>query len=81
DFSFLSPRAYVVTTLKDGGGIRISLFAQVSDARRDATPSHDAPELRAVRVHDDNGPPPRASARTARVHVFTLYHGPGSRQG
>ena len=27
DFSFLSPRAYMVTTLKDGGEIRIYCFA------------------------------------------------------
>ncbi|KAI9450176.1 hypothetical protein F5148DRAFT_610129 [Russula earlei] len=34
DFSFLSPRVYMVTTLKDGGEIRIYSFANSSSPKR-----------------------------------------------
>ncbi|KAF8261985.1 hypothetical protein EI94DRAFT_1809525 [Lactarius quietus] len=90
DFSFLSPRAYMVTTLKDGGEIRIYSFASPSSPRR---PTHVAtlhlpaphPNRPLFELTTTTGPflarPPAGSpfslARTARVHVFTLHHDPG----
>ena len=85
DFSFLSPRAYMVTTLKDGGEIRIYSFG--------SRPTHVAtlhlptphPNRALFELTTTTGPflasPPAGSpfslARTTRVHVFTLHHDPG----
>ncbi|KAN0133523.1 hypothetical protein V8E53_008691 [Lactarius tabidus] len=89
DFSFLSPRAYMVTTLKDGGEIRIYSFASPSSPRR---PTHVAtlhlptphPNRALFELTTTTGPflasPPAGTpfslARTTRVHVFTLHHDP-----
>ncbi|KAH9172424.1 hypothetical protein EDB89DRAFT_1965167 [Lactarius sanguifluus] len=94
DFSFLSPRAYMVTTLKDGGEIRIYSFASPSSFRR---PAHVAtlhlptphPNRALFELTTTTGPflarPPAGSpfsfSRTARVHVFTLHHDPGAHRG
>lgn len=94
DFSFLSPRAYMVTTLKDGGEIRIYSFASPSSLRR---PTHVAtlhlptphPSRALFELTTTTGPflarPPAGSpfsfARTARVHVFTLHHDPSVHRG
>ncbi|KAH8991386.1 hypothetical protein EDB86DRAFT_1599046 [Lactarius hatsudake] len=94
EFSFLSPRAYMITTLKDGGEIRIYSFASPSSSRQ---PTHVAtlhlpnpnPTLALFELTTTTGPflarPPTGSpfsfARTARVHVFTLHHDPGAHRG
>ncbi|KAH9961881.1 hypothetical protein BC827DRAFT_1383685 [Russula dissimulans] len=94
DFSFLSPRAYMVTTLKDGGEIRIYSFANTSFPNR---PTHVAtlhlplPHNHRVLLEltTTTGPflawppanAPFASARNARVHVFTLHHDPVGHRG
>jgi hypothetical protein len=93
DFSFLSPRAYMVTTLKDGGEIRIYKFGTGSFPR----PTHVA-TLHLPLPYDNRvllelttttGPflacPPAdvpfTSARNVRVHVFTLHHDPAVHRG
>ncbi|KAH9018313.1 hypothetical protein EDB84DRAFT_1276248 [Lactarius hengduanensis] len=94
DFSFLSPRACMVTTLKDGGEIRIYSFASPSSSRR---PTHVAtlhlptphPNRALFELTTTTGPflarPPAGSpfsfSRTARVHVFTVRHDPGAHRG
>ncbi|KAH8985373.1 hypothetical protein EDB92DRAFT_1802543 [Lactarius akahatsu] len=94
DFSFLSPRAYMVTTLKDGGEIRIYSLASPSSSRR---PTHVAtlhlpaphPNHALFELTTTTGPflarPPAGSpfsfSRTARVHVFTMHHDPGAHRG
>jgi hypothetical protein len=94
DFSFLSPRAYMVTTLKDGGEIYIYRFGDSPSHKR---PTHVA-TLHLPLPHDERlllelttttgpflaYPPPDvpfASARNARVHVFTLHHDPVTQRG
>ncbi|KAI0251641.1 hypothetical protein BJV78DRAFT_415852 [Lactifluus subvellereus] len=104
DFSFLSPRAYMVTTLKDGGEIRIYSFAASTSTSTSSAPSsslgqpthvatlHLPPPLRhraLLELTTTTGPflarapadAPFASARTARVHVFTLHHDPTTQRG
>lgn len=94
DFSFLSPRVYMVTTLKDGGEIRIYSFGSPSSPRR---PLHVAtlhlpaphPNRALFELTTTTGPflarapagSPFSFARTARVHVFTLHHDPGAHRG
>ncbi|KAH9031019.1 hypothetical protein EDB85DRAFT_2146365 [Lactarius pseudohatsudake] len=94
DFSFLSPRACMVTTLKDGGEIRIYSFASPSSSRR---PTHVAtlhlpaphPNRALFELTTTTGPflarPPAGSpfsfSRTARIHVFTMHHDPGAHRG
>ena len=84
----------MVTTLKDGGEIRIYSFASPSPPRR---PTHVAtlhlptphPNRALFELTTTTGPflarPPAGSpfslARTARVHVFTLHHDPGAHRG
>jgi hypothetical protein len=94
DFSFLSPRAYMVTTLKDGGEVRIYSFENASPPKQ---PTHVA-TLHLPQPHDNRvllelttttgpflaRPPadvPFATARNARVHVFTLHHDPSAHRG
>lgn len=85
----------MVTTLKDGGEIRIYSFALPSSPPR--RPTHVAtlhlpaphPNLPLFELTTTTGPflarPPAGSpfsfARTARVHVFTLHHDPGAHRG
>ncbi|KAH9051375.1 hypothetical protein EDB83DRAFT_2226136 [Lactarius deliciosus] len=94
EFSFLSPRAYMITTLKDGGEIRIYSFASPSSPRQ---PTHVAtlhlptpnPTRAPLELTTTTGPflarPPTGSpfsfAGTARVHVFALHHDPGAHRG
>ncbi|KAH8985380.1 hypothetical protein EDB92DRAFT_1365791 [Lactarius akahatsu] len=82
EFSLLSPRAYMITALKDGGEIRIysfcvSLVIQAANPRRHAAPSQPQPNPCTVRAHDDNRALPRASAH--RVAVFVRANGARSR--
>ena len=94
DFSFLSPRAYMVTTLKDGGEVRIYSFENASPPKR---PTHVA-TLHLPQPHDrrvllelttTTGPflacPPAdvpfTTAPNARAHVFTLHHDPAVHRG
>ncbi|KAI0263627.1 hypothetical protein BC834DRAFT_304707 [Gloeopeniophorella convolvens] len=95
DFSFLSARAYMVTTLKDGGEIRIYSFPGAAAAG--GLPTHvatlhlPAPHRSRVLLELTTttgpflaGPPagaPFAAARGARVHVFTLHHDPAAHRG
>ena len=84
----------MVTTLKDGGEIRIYNFASPSSPRR---PTHVAtlhlptphPNRALFELTTTTGPflarPPAGSPfsfeRAARVHVFTLHHDPGAHRG
>lgn len=84
----------MVTTLKDGGEIRIYSFASPLSPRR---PTHVAtlhlptphPSRALFELTTTTGPflasPPVGSpfsfARTTRVHVFTLHHDPGAHRG
>ncbi|KAI0272082.1 hypothetical protein BGY98DRAFT_168578 [Russula aff. rugulosa BPL654] len=84
DFSFLSSRAYMVTTLKDGGEIHIySLMIppQTNSRRMSRRCTSLHPTMIASGAYHDDGPIPSpstpgrtvASAHNARVHVFTLH--------
>jgi len=88
DFSFLSSRAYMITTVKDSGEIRIYSFGDSSSSHKQPThvatlhlpPTHDTRLL--IELTTTTGPflarplpgVPFASAHNARVHVFTLHH-------
>ena len=84
----------MVTTIKDGGEIRIYSFGNASSPKR---PTHVA-TLHLPLPHDQRvllelttttGPflacvpadVPFAAARNARVHVFALHHNPAARRG
>jgi len=84
----------MVTTLKDGGEIRIYSFASSASPRRPAHVAtlHLPPPLRhcvLLELTTTTGPflarppadTPFAAARTARVHVFTLHHDPTTQRG
>ncbi|KAH8985235.1 hypothetical protein EDB86DRAFT_3246446 [Lactarius hatsudake] len=83
EFSLLSPRAHMITTLKDGGEIRIYSFC-VSLVIQAANPPLALFELTMTTGPFLTRPPtgsPFSFVRTARVHVFTLHHDPGAHWG
>ncbi|KAH9981649.1 hypothetical protein BJV74DRAFT_887389 [Russula compacta] len=92
DFSFLSPRAYMVTRLKDSGEIRIHNFAnsssQASDTRRHVASHHrtstasfwSSPRRRA-RSWPVHLPTCHLLLRATRAFTFSLYNDLAAHRG